>query len=155
MSLRPIQIAARLFIGPGDEDRSRRAITLLMFGLAELNREFVQAYPRTPPLYESGVLYQAEIDTEVWQDIPTLYAAGFGDCEDLACARIGELRAQGVHAMPYVTWRDVGGRTIYHALVRWPDGRIEDPSRALGMRHPIVRRPVFIGRDTTGLEGSA
>jgi hypothetical protein len=29
--------------------------------------------------------------------------------------------------------------------VRWPDGRIEDPSLALGMAgHPITRKPIFI-----------
>jgi len=33
------------------------------------------------------------------------------------------------------------GRKTMHALVEHPDGRIEDPSRALGMKVPNRRRP--------------
>lgn len=152
MSLRPIQIAAKLFIAEGDEDRSRRAITWLMFGLIQVNREWLEQYPETPDLYKSGVLYRLEAKTEVWQDIPTTLSRGFGDCEDLACWRAAEYQLAGIQAMPYITWRQVKGRYIYHALVRLPDGRIEDPSRALGMHgHPIVRRPVYIARDLNGM----
>lgn len=153
MGLRPIQLAVQLFTGPGDLDRSRRAITWLMHGLVQVNCEWLLTHPSAPSLYESGVVYRAERNTEEWLDIPTLYDRGFGDCEDLACARCGELQArEDVAAMPYITWRTLpDGRTIYHALVRWPDGTIEDPSRALGMRHPIVRRPVIIGVDRDGL----
>lgn len=147
MAFRPIQIAIKLFQGKSDLDRSRLAITGLMDGLVTANRIWLAAYRDTPALYDSPVLYQAEKQTEIWCDIPTILEKGFGDCEDLACWRIAELRNQGINAMPFITWRDNPGKiggTIYHALVRWPDGRIEDPSRALGMRHPVTRKPVFI-----------
>lgn len=131
-------------------ERSRRAITWLMFGLAEVNREYFQAYPNTPTLYQSAVLYKLENKTEIWQDVRSTLSRGFGDCEDLACYRIGELQAQGINAMPYITWRNRrdGSGVVYHALVRHPDGMIEDPSRALGMGgHPITRAPVYIDID--------
>jgi hypothetical protein len=143
--MRPIRIGLKLFLNAADADRSRLALTGVMYGLALANRIFLETYPRTPRLYASGVVYREERDTECWNDIPTVLSLGWGDCEDLACWRIAEHLIGGVQAMPYITWRTVpSSRTVYHALVRLPDGRIEDPSRALGMRHPIVRRPVYI-----------
>lgn len=149
MAFRPIQIDTKLFLGKSDLDRSRLATTALMHGLALVNRIWLLYYPDTPLLYDTHVLYQAEVNTERWADIPTILERGYGDCEDLACWRIAELWANGVHAMPFITWRpraDARG-TIYHALVRWPDGRIEDPSRALGMRHAVTRAPVFLDKN--------
>lgn len=156
MALKPIELKVQLFlrrkgvVSPHELDRSRRALTWLMFGLCEVNREWLETYPGTPPLYKSAVLYKLEPNTEIWQDIPTTLARGFGDCEDLACWRIAELQAKGIAAMPYITWRErASGGTVYHALVRHPDGLIEDPSRALGMHgHPVVRRPVYIDVDS-------
>lgn len=148
MAFNPLRLQVQLFVSPADAERSRRALTWLMFGLVAVNREWIMAYPETPPLYATHVLYEGEVNTEDWQDIPTTFARGVGDCEDLACWRCAELQVQGVAALPYVTWRQDEGRTIYHALVRWPDGRIEDPSRALGMHgHAVTRAPVFIGVD--------
>lgn len=146
MSLKPIQVAVQLFRGPGDLERSRRAITWLMLGLSLVNRDWYLANPSAPRLFTSKVVYRPET-TENWQDWPTLLATGAGDCEDLACARIGELMAQGINALPFITWRQRRGGTVYHALVRWPDGKIEDPSLARGMRGaPVRREPVFIGQ---------
>jgi hypothetical protein len=35
-------------------------------------------------------------------------------------------------------------RLKYHAIVGWPDGRLEDPSLALGMYQGMMpRRPIF------------
>ncbi len=156
MGLRPVTFQTQLFlkqrngrITPDELERSRRAITWQMFALAEINKEWIETYPETPSLYDSGVLYRLENKTEIFQDIPTTLSRGFGDCEDLACWRIGELQAQGVNAMPYITWRKRGpNRTIYHALVRHPNGSIEDPSKALGMHgHPITRAPVWVDFD--------
>lgn len=157
MGLKPIQVAIRLFDAsnsPSDLDRSRRAMTWLMFGLIQANVQWLEAHPETPRLLTSKVRYRPEYGTEIWQDIPTTLRQGYGDCEDLAMWRCAELIAQGIGAMPYITWRTSpgAGNTIYHALVRWPDGKIEDPSRALGMRgHPITGHPVFIDQDMTGI----
>jgi hypothetical protein len=37
-------------------------------------------------------------------------------------------------ARPFVKCAVYGERTIYHVAVRRSDGRVEDPSRVLGMR---------------------
>lgn len=154
MGLRPIQLGVKLFVPVHGEvsqpelERSRLAITWLLTGLVAVNRDFRQLYPAVPSLYASDVLYKLEDKTEIWQDVPTTLARGCGDCEDLAAYRCADLQLSGVAALPYVTWRQIGTRTIYHCLVRHPDGLIEDPSRALGMNgHPVVRRPVFIEVD--------
>ncbi len=58
------------------------------------------------------------------------------NCEDLACWRAAELRVrEGILAEPTFIWKlRPNGGYLYHILVRYPDGRIEDPSRTLGMR---------------------
>jgi hypothetical protein len=91
------------------------------------------------PLYDSGVYYKAEPPGyEDWLDIPTLYATGFGDCEDIACARTGELREEeNIAAVPCIKFKDfqVDGRliTLIHVMVLRPDDTLEDPSKVLGM----------------------
>jgi uncharacterized protein YdcH (DUF465 family) len=71
---------------------------------------------------------------EHFRDIPTLLENGQGDCDNLACMRAAELRSVDVDASVYLTEhpRKDGGVT-YHAIVRYPDGTSEDPSRILGM----------------------
>lgn len=77
-----------------------------------------------------------------WRDEPTagsgvefiddpfvVLARGYGDCDDLACWRVAELRARGERANVAIKWN--GKR--YHALVRRENGKLEDPSRVLGM----------------------
>lgn len=153
MAMKRIQIAARLFDKPNsrrDLERSRRALAWLMFAMANINKEYLLDYPNTVELYKSPVRYRAEVGTEEWQDIPTTLAKGWGDCEDLATWRCGELMSRGIEAMPYITWRDDPSRNgvMYHAVVRWPNGVIEDPSRALGIHGlPITGKPVFVGVD--------
>lgn len=91
-----------------------------------------------PALYEAGVRYQREpFPREDWLDVLEVIQRRQGDCEDLACWRVAELRAAGVEARPGFIRRRVltaeGWQTVYHIVVLWPDGRIEDPSRILGM----------------------
>lgn len=73
---------------------------------------------------------------EVWKTIPFIFRDGWGDCEDLACARVAEYLRQGVPARPTFKWRVVGTMLVYHIMVELPGGRIEDPSRRLGMGGP-------------------
>jgi len=88
-----------------------------------------------PWLYDSGVHYQQEpIGEEVWPDFPTLYKQGWGDCEDLACARTAELQFCGVPAVNAIRYKKLGDITLIHVLVLHPDGWLEDPSRILGMK---------------------
>lgn len=153
MSLRPIELRAQLFrpgpsgqVSASEVDRSLRALSYMLDGMVQASADWILCHPDTPSLYDSHVLYRGETQSEIWQDIPTTLMLGYGDCEDLTIYRCADLRArEGVDAMPHITGRRVGSRRIYHATVEWPNGMIEDPSRALGMHgHPITRSPVFI-----------
>lgn len=66
----------------------------------------------------------------------TVISRGWGDCDDLAPAYAGQLRATGVDpgARAFVKR---SGPTRWHAMVRRSDGTIEDPSRAAGMGHSV------------------
>ena len=87
------------------------------------------------PLYKSGVRYAREQRTEIWKDPIETYKDGFGDCEDLSIWRTAELRNNHKRAEPYLTQRrdPKTGMYIFHVTVKRADGRIEDPSRILGM----------------------
>ena len=82
-----------------------------------------------PDLYESGVVYEREnIGVENWQDADELLSNLAGDCEDLACYRAAQYEVSGIGARPEIVKIKEGQ---YHAVVRMPDGTIEDPSRIL------------------------
>lgn len=114
---------------------SRRDLLFMLNRLVDIDAYLIRTR-RLPPLYESGVRYEAEREdlrtlrpVEDWQATDVLYERGLGDCEDLVCTRIAELRLRGIKAAPRLT-RD--GR-ILHVTVR-VGNRVEDPSRLLGMR---------------------
>src|SRR5262249_32131497 len=123
------------FKGEASRRRSQSNLSVLLNALYTVDRQWLRAHRKTPRLYESGVFYQAEpAGQENWQDIPTTLKIGSGDCEDLACWRAAELtEREGIPARPVYRWRHRPGLTIYHIVVRLPDGSIEDPSRKLGM----------------------
>ena len=99
-----------------------------------------KANPRCPGVYDTPLVYQAEeIGRDDWRDIPSVLEHKGGDCEDLGCYRVAELRFRhGEPAQPYVTSKLVkskryGTFTLYHIRVKRADGSIEDPSKILGM----------------------
>lgn len=115
---------------------AREWLAPLLRALVALNREWLKAAPETPALYASGVRYESEpIGTEEWATIPTVLARGVGDCEDLAAWRCAELQARGIAASIEAVQRPspLPGLNVWHVVVRLPGGRIEDPSRRLGM----------------------
>lgn len=140
----PITFDIVLFKNDRDIARSRQNLLWLMEALVQVNMGWIKNYP-TSALYKSGVVYVPEVKTEVWQDIPTIVKNRSGDCEDLACWRVAELRTAGINARPYIKWRrnSEGGYT-YHALVWLPGGKIEDPSIALGMHGTVTGKPVYV-----------
>lgn len=126
-----------------DEDSRDRVIKILLWSLINLNIEYLKMNPNTPGLYQSGVRYIREKEgEEIWPTIGECIKMGGGDCEDLACWRVAELRVKkGINARP--AWRHRKVRmpsgiegTMYHILVWRPDIGFEDPSRDLGMNGP-------------------
>ena len=112
-------------------------IRFLLTALVMVDRLYLRMHPNTPRLYRAGVRYQEEPDDgiEEFASIPAIYARGWGDCDDLAPARVAELREQGEKATIRVQWRaSPNGHKLYHVLVRRGDGSIEDPSAILGMK---------------------
>jgi hypothetical protein len=117
--------------------------------LTRINLHTILAYKKSgkpiPKLYETGIRYRMEpVGQEDWLDILSCLTAhdvelkggpkATIDCEDLCCWRAAELQAEGVAAHPVFVWRKLpDGSHLYHIVVRYPDGRIEDPSRRLGM----------------------
>lgn len=92
---------------------------------------------------------QSALGGEIFRDIGRIIENGGGDCDNLACWRVAELRQAGIQARPFMTSRKrKDGGTTYHALVIWPalgsignlgDGgkeTTEDPSLILGMSQP-------------------
>lgn len=136
--MRRIDFKVDLFKSLEERRASELVMLKLLSGLCLANIYFLKAHPDCPGLYESGVRYQKEPPgQEEWQDIPNVLRSGNGDCEDLACWRVAELRVRHkVKAKPHLTYRQTGDVFRYHVTVRHPDGRIEDPSRALGMGAP-------------------
>lgn len=117
--------------------------------LVQLNAATLTHQPLLPSLYASGVRYARESDLarrgldvagidprtgeveERFNHLSRVIEVGAGDCDDLACWRAAELRVRhGIHASA-VPYRTRSGS--YHVIVRYPDGRTEDPSIILGM----------------------
>ncbi len=118
------------------EDAKLTALVRLLEALSAVNEAWLAENPRAPWLYESGVRYEEEPDgRDDWQDIPETIFLRNGDCEDLGCWRVAELRTRGrEYAVPHIKKSLTGPRTVYHVAVLRADGRLEDPSRILGMR---------------------
>lgn len=159
--MRPVAFHISAPKGTAPSDLSLTLLYLL-HGLVAIDKGWLKQHgPK--PLYESGVRYRLENETEAWLDVGHVLSRGYGDCEDLASWRVAELQLAGIEAQPHIEWRKIDGRLIYHILV-WRktadrnlppkrlidtatkpviwrasngDGWIEDPSRALGMGRMI------------------
>jgi hypothetical protein len=109
--------------------------------LAMIDRWLVEAGD-VPPLYKSGVRFRREPKgVETFRDAKDVWARGHGDCAHLAAWRCGELQAMGEAARLRIKWGwRRGNPRLFHVLVRRADGRIEDPSRKLGMGRKRIRR---------------
>jgi hypothetical protein len=140
--MRHVTLLLDLFGSHDSRAQSERVLRLLLEVLTAANVVYLREHPGTPPLYSAGVRYEAERPhvagapiPEVWKSIPFVLRDRSGDCEDLACWRVAELLCAGVDAQPTFTWRQITPRlALYHILVRYGDGRTEDPSRRLGMK---------------------
>lgn len=99
--------------------------------LVRANR-IIMRHVSIPPLYRSGARYGREPrGREMWQSADETNKLKVGDCEDLAAWRAAELQEVGIQARADIVKT---GPQRYHAVVRWPCGRYEDPSRRLAGR---------------------
>lgn len=101
------------------------------------NRLYLRTHT-VPALYESGVRYEEEPAGQPYEEFastPVVLAKGWGDCDDLVCWRIAELRNAGENAKVRLKWQfdPLRGARMYHVLVRRANGQVEDPSKRLGM----------------------
>jgi len=114
---------------------TRAMLGIGLRALVAQNLVWLYCHPRTPSLYDSGVVYEREpAGREDWQTIPVTLERGNGDCEDLAAWRTAELQHQGEKARIITrTKRQRNGRLLIHVLVMRENGDIEDPSLLLGM----------------------
>jgi hypothetical protein len=134
-----------------DRQRAGRRMQILLDALTKIHVDHLRHHPKTPALYDSGVVYEREPPgREDWQDIFTTLRRRGGDCEDLATWRAAELLVRGIPVRAFGRPRPmvipsacpVGAiacedgpqmGTLWHILVRLPNGRTEDPSKILGM----------------------
>ncbi len=130
-----------LRVGEGTEkglrrQESEKALLWLLESLININRMELRAN-KIPPLYNAGVKYVREpVGEENWRDVVSIYRDGFGDCEDLSCWRIAELRNNNKRCEPYIRWRvdPSNNMLIYHVMVLRTGEVLEDPSKILGMK---------------------
>lgn len=112
-----------------------KVIGKLLTGVVASNVSYLRRHPRTPHPYKAGIRYQREPrGREHWKGIRQIIADGHGDCEDLASYLAAWYIVRGKCAKIHLVWkRTAGGGRLFHVQVRGPSGRIEDPSRVLGM----------------------
>ena len=131
-------------VGLTDKQRVAVARAYLNGGVVAVNRLLIR-WGLVPPLYRSGVLFKPEKPgVESFADALTVYRRGHGDCAHLSAWRVAELQEALYQAKKAgkvrgrVRWPDLRlymrpRRRMVHVQVRHSDGRIEDPSRFLGM----------------------
>lgn len=113
--------------------RTTGEVLAALTGLCLVNLQQQRQSGGLPALYATDIRYVRERrGQENWQTARDLLRTLSGDCEDLCGYRVSELWYRGERgARPWVI--DVRPR-LRHAVVRRANGRIEDPSKRLGMR---------------------
>lgn len=114
-----------------------------------------------PLLYDSGVVYERE-EGEIWCDVINMYRRRHEDCDALAAARVGEVKALGWKAFKagdpgfdlarklkptriparcaLTTTVPKGSTGLYHCIAQYKLGGRwikDDPSKRLGMNGPF------------------
>jgi hypothetical protein len=119
-----------------------QAALRLLNWLARENAILLRAQPDLPLLYDSGVTYRRETD-ETWCDFLNMLAQGHEDCDGLAAARAGELRARGWRRSARATRASSVARAS--APVHPRRGPAHHPDRARRAGALPLRRPLPVG----------
>ena len=123
MGMPNIVFRCQMFRGDWDQIWSQMRMLWLMEGLCRVNQTHLRQFDEFkkrglvehnyPSVYRAGLHYETEKGTEIWPDIPSLlmgtmgkgvYPGIFGDCEDLACYRVAELRELPYHYERPAPW---------------------------------------------------
>lgn len=109
----------------------------LMNALITVNLVWLREH-KAPAIYDAAPEYLIKprpFAIDSWQDIPTTLAKKSGDCKDFVAWRCAELMAEGIYVCPLVQWDGV----LFHFLVSYGTGRVEDPSDILGMDKALAK----------------
>jgi hypothetical protein len=147
-------------LGPYSPESHFAPLVFMLEGMIQVNRHHIRQArdraragmgPTMPALYQSGVRYKEDpAGQENWGDLYFCLQNGNGDCDRLTIWRSAELQEQGVDAHPVIKWQNLDrasairvgypadfvpadGLWLVHCCVRFPDGRVEDVSKNLGM----------------------
>lgn len=116
---------------------SPAVLAALMNALIVADVEYLKARPKTPRLYKSGVRYKLEPPNtgEDFAAIPFVLERGWADCAPLVAWRVAELRVRERERGAWWRWKRYSTPVgpLYHIQVVHEGGRIEDPSKRLGM----------------------
>ena len=123
MGMPNIVFRCQMFRGDWDQIWSQMRMLWMMEALCRVNQTHLRQFDEFrkrglversyPSVYRSGLHYETEKGTEIWPDIPSLlmgtmgkgiYAGPWGDCEDLACFRVAELRELPWHFERKAPW---------------------------------------------------
>lgn len=138
--------ASSLFNGERDAETSAKAMSHfveLLFRL-DIDQMRENRHPGRTPfpfLYATKVRYHSmappcpELQGDLWLDATMLLQTLKGDCKDLSAYHAAWMNVyRGVACRPVFRRKFLErGFSLYHFVVLWPDGRIEDPSVKLGM----------------------
>jgi hypothetical protein len=147
MGMPNIVFRCQMFRGDWDQIWSQKRMLWMMEALCRVNQTHLHQFEEFqkrglvdrgyPTVYRSGIHYETEKNTEIWPDIPSLlmgtmgvgvYPGVWGDCEDLACYRVAELRELPWHYERIAPWKrrkDDGKPNIEMADPRFPQGEAE------------------------------
>lgn len=130
-----VVVDAGLLEGGMTAKEAAPVIGRILHGIVIANVAYLRRNPHIPHPYKAGIRYQREPrGQEHWKGIAQTLRDGHGDCEDLASYLAAWYRARGQKAQIHIVWkRSRRGGRLFHIQVRGPSGRIEDPSRVLGM----------------------
>ena len=113
----------------------------LLRALVEINLDQIREagtaaqFPVLIGLQNGSIVYVRRDDDEWWKDWTSVLSTSAGDCEDLVCAVVAEMLANGIQARPYAY---LATPTLWHVVVQYIDAKtgeelIVDPSRLGGM----------------------
>ena len=132
--------ASSLFNGERDAEISAMAMSHFVELLFRLDIDQMRKRD-FPYLYSAGVRYHSmappcpELQGDLWLDASVLLRTHKGDCKDLSAYHAAWMNVyKGVRCRPVFRRKFLEkGFSLYHFVVLWPDGSIEDPSLKLGM----------------------